>query len=137
MKNLLVFIFIILGCTHEVEGQITNDAVTIMTVPGDHVLVNKPRVLVYPSLTTVSSEIASLDNNLIGKKVNVLVRIHQDKVEYLELRASSRLSQDAVDSADKLFKSKVKYFLLDKPVLQGAEYFDFSYVLKINLDASK
>jgi len=137
MKILLVFVIITLGCTLDVKSQIINDEATIMTIPGDHVLINKPRVLIYPSFGNLSSEIASLNDKLIGKKINIQARIYEDKVEYLELKMSSRIPPDVVISTNKLLKNKVKYFLLDKPNLKGAEYYDFSYVLRIMDNSSK
>jgi hypothetical protein len=108
-----------------------------MVIHGDHVLVNNPRVLIYPALTSIVSEIANLNDELIDKKVNVLMRVYKHKVEYLELKMSSRLPQNIITIIDELLRSKVKYFLLDEPDLRGAEYFDFSYIIKIDFDSSK
>lgn len=137
MKILITFILITLGCTLDLKSQITNDSVTVMVIHGDHVLVNNPRVLIYPALTSIVSEIANLNDELIDKKVNVLMRVYKHKVEYLELKMSSRLPQNIITIIDELLRSKVKYFLLDEPDLRGAEYFDFSYIIKIDFDSSK
>ncbi|MFT6971226.1 MAG: hypothetical protein ACJAXX_001795 [Roseivirga sp.] len=126
-----------LVCTCDLKSQIINDRVTIMAIHGDHVLVNEPRVLVYPALINVSGEIANLNDELIGKKVNVLMRVYKHKVEYLELKMSSKIPQNTITIIDELLRNRVKYFLLDEPDLRGLEYFDFSYSIKIGFDSSK
>ena len=131
MRVTFLAIVIVLAFRFEANCQITNDEVTVITVPGDHVLMEKTRVLVYPNLTKMSHIITNLDDELKGEKVAIILRIYKDRIEFYRLKASSRFSDSLMSSIDEKLRKNMKYFLLDKPILKGAKYYEFSHILNL------